>query len=164
MQTLPTPKPSSRCTHNATGYCWVLRVLAPFVPECCLLLPCTLSGILCWPLHLQDPARCHMPLQVLPGPFACPRSSLLIHTLFSVLFRGLLTTSEFIHGRGSTEEELAIHIVHLSLQAAPSTGPKPLHDICPLASDFLVDSADDEREKLVRGSKEGTVWSAHCFP
>lgn len=67
-------------------------------------------------------------------------------------------------GGASTEEELAIHIVHLSLQAAPSTGPRPLHGICPLASGFLVDSADDEREKLVRGSKEGTVWSAHCFP
>lgn len=161
MQTLPTPKPSSRCTHNATGYCWVLRVLASFVPECCLLLPCALSGILCWPLHLQDPARRHLPLQVLPGPFgkSCPRSSLSMHTLFSVLSRGLLTASEFIRGgRGaSIEEELALHLVHPSLQAAPSTGPRPLHNVCFLASDFLVDSADDEREKLVRGWKEGTV-------
>lgn len=87
-------------------------------------------------------------------------------TLFSVLFGGLLTASEFIRGGGgaSTEEELAIHLVHLSLQAAPSTGPRPLHDVCSLASDFLVDSADDEREKLVRGWKEGDSVVSTLFP
>lgn len=55
----------------------------------------------------------------------------------------------------SPEEELVISILLLD----PYMG-----SVLSRASDFLVGSAEDEREKLTRGRQNGAVLLGHCFP